>query len=428
MHRSRLHRAARRALLVAVSGVVFTLVLSSALDPAGVEAEDERPETWWLYDAGMRFSRVADDGALPFELAIDYFTSGSPPVRWSASTALVPICTHHANRPSWITAEMFRAAVEAGVQAWSDAEAAVGYEYRGDCASGSTWTAGNRINEIGWDDGRNAVRPPAAAVTEGTWSVSPGQRHFLEADIVIARSLEVPEACFRSMIAHELGHGLGLGHSDTRGDLMFPSFDSANLATCPAGPSAAEITFLTDIYGVNRRPVIVPPTPVNVSSGTTAQLSVTATDPENDLLTYTWTQVSGPTVSLVGSGSTVTFLAPGESGSLEFEVAVRDRFLHRATATVLVNVEMGEQPVVDLGTFMGDFSGTGIGLLVWSGGLVEDAVAIAAGAGARSLWVTREGRFFGYSVGSPAFANAAFLSAYPDGVLPETPVLVVGER
>ncbi|WP_444995523.1 rhombosortase-dependent M36 family metallopeptidase [Aliikangiella sp. IMCC44359] len=59
----------------------------------------------------------------------------------------------------------------------------------------------------------------------------------------------------------------------------------------------------------------------------TVNLSVTATDPNDDALTYTWTQVSGPTVTLTGAdSSSASFTVPAitETTALIFNIAVSD--------------------------------------------------------------------------------------------------------
>src|SRR5690606_5942627 len=65
--------------------------------------------------------------------AIDYFTSGAPPVRWNAEDVPVTICTSQANRPSSISAMQFREAVANAASMWNQVGAAVGYRYIGDC-------------------------------------------------------------------------------------------------------------------------------------------------------------------------------------------------------------------------------------------------------------------------------------------------------
>ena len=63
-----------------------------------------------------------------------------------------------------------------------------------------------------------------------------------------------------------------------------------------------------------------------------------STDPENDDLTYTWTQVSGTSVFFTKTGAKVTFQAPLTSGPLVFKLVVNDGSLDSDPVTVTVNV------------------------------------------------------------------------------------------
>ncbi|MGE3960692.1 MAG: hypothetical protein AB7F65_03320 [Dehalococcoidia bacterium] len=79
------------------------------------------------------------------------------------------------------------------------------------------------------------------------------------------------------------------------------------------------------------------------------------------------------------------------------------------------------------GTLDGDLAPTGVSLVSWGGGTPQELVqaADARGCYAVSLWVTRDGRFRGYSPGSPAFANEGFVSLFPGGAMGPGPVLLV---
>ncbi len=411
------------------AGALWAGVSAGALTiaEAEVDAGSAATEDWRLYDGGVRFGPAElGDGPLPLELAIDYFSTGSPPVKWSNSRAVVSICTHQVGRPSSVSAELFRDAVRQGAELWNTLEAAVVYDYMGDCTHASTWSDGNRVNEVGWDDARNVVRDPAAAVTQGTWVVGPGRRDFQEIDVIIDHTMNVPEACFRSVVAHELGHGLGFGHSDVRGQLMFPSFNSSDPSTCPGSISAEEAAFLLNLYGQNRRPALVAPAPVSVAAGQSAVVAVDASDPEGDPLTYRWTQTSGVPVAFTPDLPTLAFTAPATAGEvLTFNFSVADRF-RAASAVVTVTVEEAPEPPPGSGTFAGAFPPRGVGLVVWNGGDVGSALAAAADQGAGALFITSGGRFIGYTVGAPSFVNAGFMAAYPAGEIPAgTPMLVV---
>lgn len=299
---------------------------------------------------------------------------------------------------------------------WSDAGAAMGYRYLGDCASGERWEGGNRVNEIGFDDERAVVQAPAAAIIIGTWLMLEDSSEFLEVNIVINRDLNVPEQCFHSVIAHELGHGLGFGHSDDVSDLMYPSFNTLQLESCPTQATAAERVWLANLYGVNQSPTVEPVAPATIAAHQEASLSVSASDPEGGSLTYEWTQAAGPLVEFALDGASISFIAPAEPGvELEFRVDVFDRYRARTSVTLVAVVEDGTEPDAT-GTLSGSLPPSGgVGLAMWSGGPTESLVAAAADQGCfvLSLWVTSEGRLVGYTAGAPSFVNQGWLALYP---------------
>lgn len=94
--------------------------------------------------------------------------------------------------------------------------------------------------------------------------------------------------------------------------------------------------------GGNRAPVAVAGVDQNVLSGATVTLDGRAsTDPDGDLLTYTWTQMSGAPVSLAnGVAGTVTFTAATvtTASTLVFRLKVSDGSLtNEASMSVTVN-------------------------------------------------------------------------------------------
>lgn len=58
----------------------------------------------------------------------------------------------------------------------------------------------------------------------------------------------------------------------------------------------------------------------------------------------------------------------------------------------------------------------GVHLTVWLSGSTGDAAAALPAL--ESVWTAVEGRFVGFVVGAPAFANEEFLALYPKGLLP----------
>jgi len=110
--------------------------------------------------------------------------------------------------------------------------------------------------------------------------------------------------------------------------------------------------------------------------------------------------------------------------------AMRVRSLGLGLVLVVFSIATGmARPASAADTLVGSMPPAGgIGLVVWSGG-TPSALATAAsarGCTAAAIGLTDAGRFIGYTLGAPAFVNAAFTALLPSGVLPpQSPLLLV---
>ncbi|HET6458118.1 MAG TPA: hypothetical protein VFG24_04490, partial [Nitrosopumilaceae archaeon] len=99
----------------------------------------------------------------------------------------------------------------------------------------------------------------------------------------------------------------------------------------------------------NRPPIVTVTTPITVNEGSPVTLSGSATDPDNDQLSYTWGQSSGPHVKLPSySDTTTTFTAPiiypDTNKVLLFMLTADDGHGGKSSATVTVNVVSTHHP------------------------------------------------------------------------------------
>ena len=264
----------------------------------------------------------------------DYSSScGGLPARWFPENALIEVCTRQFNRPITLSEERFNESVIRAVNMWNDTNAAVGLKYLGNCKTGVTAFFGNNKNEIAFDDYRNVVRGSQAAITRGKWenlnNSETGQkdRKFLETDVIIDENINYPLVCFDSLIAHELGHVIGFGHSTFSSDLMYPTFNTADVSTCRTEASEFEIKQLPELYGSNSAPTISSVNVPQVYKNSTVVLEVFAADPDDDPLDFAWEQVQGSELTFVKDNPEIRFNIPQNAeGPFELIVTVKDKF------------------------------------------------------------------------------------------------------
>jgi hypothetical protein len=103
----------------------------------------------------------------------------------------------------------------------------------------------------------------------------------------------------------------------------------------------------------NQSPVVDAGMDQTVYEGTTVQLAGTASDPDGTVVTISWRQIAGPTISLDDSTSlTAQFEAPSVSSdaSVVLEVSVTDNDGAVSTDEVTITIQtMGAPPIADAG-------------------------------------------------------------------------------
>lgn len=116
---------------------------------------------------------------------------------------------------------------------------------------------------------------------------------------------------------------------------------------------SVQVTPADDEEENNRAPVAQVSAPAQVTSGVVVTLDGSASsDPDGDSLAFSWTQVSGPTVTLGGSATAVaTFTAPTVTTPtpLQFRLTVSDDRGGDDDAVVSVQVDPAPAPVANAG-------------------------------------------------------------------------------
>lgn len=114
-----------------------------------------------------------------------------------------------------------------------------------------------------------------------------------------------------------------------------------------SAPAQTTITISPSTPPANQAPSANAGASQNVNGGATVTLTGSGSDPEGSALTYAWTQLSGPSVTLAGSGNVRTFVAPAATASaqtLVFQLVVNDGSLSSTPAQTTVTIAATTPP------------------------------------------------------------------------------------
>ena len=180
------------------------------------------------------------------------------------------------------------------------------------------WTAGGSAGTI--DFREDTVSPISAGTETGA---------LIAKAIIFPGVLTVTFACSPGSVSPNPGPAANITYDDPA--VAFASTEIAAGNTPPIADAGDDQTVASEQAGVSLD-----------GSG--------STDPDGDPITYSWTQTSGPAVTLSGADTaTPSFDAPVGPATLEFELEVCDAEPLCDTDSVVVNVDAPVVQVVDAG-------------------------------------------------------------------------------
>lgn len=199
--------------------------------------------------------------------------------------------------------------------------------------------------------------------------------------------------------------GIELRETSPQQTFLTRSIPTATIRS--AGGFCADIANKLDGIGVNSAPTADagPDQTITLPAGNAVSSNlildgINSSDPDNDTLTYRWTQISGPNLNQLaqlGTPSSIRIEPPKGSAVTVFQLIVNDGTVDSAPDTVTINwlnpVVVSVPPTADAGTdqaLLADFNGAGTAQTVTLDGSAS-SLAKVTGGGLTYAWIQTSG-------------------------------------
>jgi chitodextrinase len=154
-------------------------------------------------------------GTYAFDGPVEKYVLFNPPTGISHAGGLMHWYYNDANRPAAVTKSAVLAQINASMAKWS-AVCNISFSYQGETSTG--FSSSDGTNVIGWTT--TDLTAPTTGLTLVAWD---GSNHIVDADIKLNAAYSAtysPSGNLDATITHEVGHSLGLNHSDVANQVM----------------------------------------------------------------------------------------------------------------------------------------------------------------------------------------------------------------
>jgi chitinase len=160
-----------------------------------------------------------DIGIRTFDGPVEKYRLFNPPTGIKHAGGVMSWYYNDANRPSAISKAATLAQINTSMAKWS-AVCKISFSYLGETATGFSLPSSSidGVNVIGWDP--TGLTAPTTGLTQVAWN---GSNNIVDAEIRLNAAYSAtysPSSNFDATVTHEVGHSLGLDHSDVEGQVM----------------------------------------------------------------------------------------------------------------------------------------------------------------------------------------------------------------
>lgn len=162
---------------------------------------------------------LGDGGIRTFDGPVEKYILFNPPTGISHAGGVMNWYYNDANRPAPVSKAATLSQIQASQAKWS-AVCNISFVYKGETTTGFSLPSSSidGVNVIGWDP--TGLTAPTSGLTQVAWD---GSNHIVDAEIRLNAAYSAtysPASNFDATLTHEVGHSIGLDHSDVSNQVM----------------------------------------------------------------------------------------------------------------------------------------------------------------------------------------------------------------